>query len=360
MAFAQISIKVQGKKHKKEVRFEVTNDLAKETMSILHATAHSILRDLDRRFVNTSVVNDLIAIFQPGLHYDKIKDYPQKSLENVSKDFLVNHDQLERAWKELHMLKDVEMVKHCDSKGKPRDAVQMSDIWPQVVSCIDEQSAPKVAAAKPALELLLMLEATNCGVERDAGMKRSLKDVMHGNGKSETVDTRLRVLIEGPALERAKGALGYNETLYEAAQQFLLTKRRHDAEHAKPRKSPGNHSEEHKEKLSKAATSTSLGHNDEQPSGIRMQTESTSYEVVELPDDDGAQDLFAGFSEMFQDGSMPAYPSTKKPTPKKKTGGRKAPLECVPQEPSHAADHASDDEDLAEDGEEGGGGSVTE
>ena len=72
-------------------------------MSILHATPHSIRQDFDTRFVNMSVIDDLMAIFRPQLYYDKISDYPKEALDNVSKDFQVDHDSFGKTWKELRL-----------------------------------------------------------------------------------------------------------------------------------------------------------------------------------------------------------------------------------------------------------------
>jgi hypothetical protein len=100
------------------------------------------------------------------------------------------------------------LVKLLLSRKLERADVKIDDIWPTVLSNVDVADASKIASAKQTLELLLLLEATNCGVERDAGLKRTLKNVMNGNGESDTYDSRLRVLSEGPALSSAKSTTG--------------------------------------------------------------------------------------------------------------------------------------------------------
>ena len=111
---------------------------------------------------------------------------------------------------------------------------------PQVLSKICPTDADKSEAAAPALRQLIMLEATNTGVERDAGWNLKLKSVMHGLGATETVDNRMRVLTEGPKLEAAKNSSSFDPLLYEAAQEFLRAKPRHslDSTTAQTTRSP--------------------------------------------------------------------------------------------------------------------------
>ena len=166
MAFYQIRLTVQTKKHKHPVEFEVTAALARETMAILHATAHAIIRDLDRRFVNTGIVTDLLSIFEAEVKHERIECFAtcEEPLKKVAKDFNVTEESFYKAWKELQMRKEVELAKVMKRQNMKREDVKIDDGWPQVLSTIDESGNAQIAAAKPALGLLLMLEATNCGV----------------------------------------------------------------------------------------------------------------------------------------------------------------------------------------------------
>ena len=51
----------------------------------------------------------------------------------------------------------------------------------------------ELGAARDALELLLLLEATNVGVERDAGLKRRLDEVTSSRCAPDTTDSRVRI-----------------------------------------------------------------------------------------------------------------------------------------------------------------------
>lgn len=69
------------------VKFRVTPDKLKEALSILHAAAQAILRDIDRRFANTDLSNHLLAIFTPALQHEKTSELPIKSLQEVAARF---------------------------------------------------------------------------------------------------------------------------------------------------------------------------------------------------------------------------------------------------------------------------------
>ena len=57
-------------------------------------------------------------------------------------------------------------------EGKLRDNVKITLLWPPVLTELKKNAVAfaKTAPIFPALDLLLMLEATNAGVERDAGL----------------------------------------------------------------------------------------------------------------------------------------------------------------------------------------------
>lgn len=140
--------------------------------------------------------------------------------------------------------------------------MKIDSVWPLVLN-ITDSAEEKTNKAVPALRQLLILEATNAGVERDAGAKRSLTIVMHGIGKAETVDNRLRVLVEGPSLTAAKNTSGFHNVLYESAQEFLHQKHKHNTDNSKQRNTQGALSDTHKAALSQAACKTQLGDLDE-------------------------------------------------------------------------------------------------
>ena len=326
----KLRFKVQEVTHR--IEFKVTTELAQEAMVIMHALAHCLEDELNKRFVHPGVVTDLLAIWKAAVKHDEQKSHPpDEVLERVAKVIKVEHDDFKKAWKELHMCKEVQMTKLLKERQIHREDIKIDWVWPTVLNKLEESDECRIAAAKPALELLLLLEAKNCGVERDAALKRHLKIIMHGNGHSDTVDSRLRVLAEGPSLASAKGSAGFHNVLYEAAQEFLRAKKRHDAATAKPRKPHGELSEDHKASLSKAAVTSKMSHVDEAPSGLRVPIAKTGdYEVVEMPEDFEAENLFDNIADVAASSS--GYASTQKPIPKaKKQAGKLTPMDRMPK-----------------------------
>ncbi len=71
-----------------------------------------------------------------------------------------------------------------------------------------------------ALELLLMLAATTAWVERDAGLKRELGQVMTAAANPATVDARLRLLSDGPPVDTMKTSSRFHPLIEETAKRI--------------------------------------------------------------------------------------------------------------------------------------------
>ena len=119
-----------------------------------------------------------------------------------------------------------------DSEGREglpqtRDEIPELPFWKRVYKTLTGNSADSSSDTEDALhalDLLLLLESTNAGVERDAGMKRDLDEVSQHKNMADVVDQRLRILIEGPAIEDSKRSQCEHTVLVEAAKDFLVVK----------------------------------------------------------------------------------------------------------------------------------------
>ena len=210
------------------VKWDANPEALQEAVTILHEAAHSVLRDIDRRFQHTGLVPDLVALFNAHVKYDAQGTCERLDgvLNRVAAHFQESAGVFKTSWKQLQQYKEVQIKKE-EKAGNHRQNMKIEMLWPHVLLNMTGESKAGTAAAWKALNLLLALEATNAGVERDAGLKRRLKEVMQGLGKAETVDSRLRVLQDGPVLKTAKNNLGVHPKLYEAAQDFLCVAKRH-------------------------------------------------------------------------------------------------------------------------------------
>ena len=235
--------------------------------------------------------------------------------------------------------------------------MKIDSVWPLVLNIMDS-AEEQTNKAVPALRQLLILEATNTGVERDAGAKRSLKIVMHGMGKAETVDNRLRVLVEGPSLTAAKNTSGFHNVLYESAQEFLHQKHRHNTDNSKQRNTHGALSDTHKAALSQAACKTQLGDLDEVPLRVVCPVDSAagSSEVVMMMEKKDISSIFDEVESTFaadSTGRSSGMKSLEKPVKGKGKGKKMNPLAHLPDEPESPTKESFEASD-------GDGGSGTE
>ena len=230
----------------------------KEVLIVLRAAGGSILRDLQRRFVKTGVVTDLLHVYCPA--YDMSRQgVPESALGRIGEHYKKDADGtagLTAAWKALQLRKEVvisTILKEAEVRAEgpqERTAVPFQECWRRVLQSVDLSPVAQeaVEAARDSVELPLLLECTNSGVERTAGLKRLLDEVMNGQGKASTIDARLRVGEEGPAWSKVTIE---HEFILESCKHFKTRVERREEEQKKR--------QAHQKRTPEAKANASLG-----------------------------------------------------------------------------------------------------
>ncbi len=217
-------------------------------------------------------------------------------------------------------------------KRQAEASVSLHEAWCPVLETIqqDKDAAEKVQVALPAVELVLIIEGTNAGVERDAGLKRMLDEAMRSaDCGAETVDARLRILSEGPCIDAMRQTKADHPLLVKAWQEFLIREKRRPGKE-KDRKRPGPMTDSHKERLSSAKKRPKSALNADAPEVALPSGPLEGEEFVEVKEVDGMTpsnptSLLRDLSDPFASG----FASIQKPVPKKsRTKGKL--LSCIP------------------------------
>ena len=365
----------------KEIVTEITAQTVKESVSVLYAYGHCLMRDLARRFCGTYVVTDLQIIWKVDLDLTLADSaIPCAVLTRVAKFFHVELSIFETAVTELHKLKTTMLEDICAAEGKDTSkasTLTLHVVWSQVVPAAEadplllEQTQP----AHRSLKLLLMVKPTNAMVEGDAATKRRLKVQMGGEANPLLVDQRMAIVTEGPAANTPD--LSSHPLIVEAAREFMGRKNR-QVTASKVKAGPDGLSDEHKAKIASSLKSPVKASNHEDPVGTNLVdgvTESSSvddeeYDVLSaagLASPDALWSMIDDVDETFikdSTGRAGGLAVVQKPAPKKKKGGKaRAKRSSAPSSASSSAapmpvvseagveDYTSDaEEDAAKDG----------
>jgi hypothetical protein len=295
---------------------------------------------------------------------------PMPCLNRVAKHFNADPEAFEAAWKALQLHKEVEIgtvLKEAEgrrSMPQKREDIPADFLWRRVYRTVRGEVADAPAATEAshcALELLLLLECTNAGVERDAGMKRNLDAVSQNRNTANVVDQRLRITVEGPSIETSKGNQCEHTVIVEAAKDYLAVKDRREQKHGE-RKRAAPKSEATKLAMRAAAKKPKTSHNTEEPDAKILESlskynggaaeDGIEIAVLEEGSDDEVLDpnqFFGNLDELFDadpTGRSSGLASVAKPVPKKKRSGAKGKaLDCLPK--------GAEEEEAVEEGPEG-------
>ena len=196
-----------------------------------------------------------------------------------------------------------------------------------------------------------MLECTNAGVERDAGLKRNLDDVTKSGCKSDTVDSRMRVFAEGPVIEASKTEARICPLLLEAGADFLMRRaRRAGTTGSRKRSAPL--SSKHKSNISAASKRPKVAHNADEAEVDLPDGDAPEGTAIAAAEDQEATvgTLFGDLEEQFAEdatGGASGFKSVQKPVPKKLLSKQKGNvMSCIPgsAEEEEAGDAGGDEE----------------
>ena len=310
-----------------EVEMKLTSELMQEVMAVLVAYGGSVLRDLARRFSGTSIVKDLLVAFDVVFEFRNGESQaPESSLKRLAEFFKVPPEDLKQAWRILQLRKDVYVHDLLERGGsaKTRQDINFVSCWAAVLDNLtgEAEVLEEVNAAMRPLKLAILLEPTNAGVERDAGLKRTLKIVMEGHGSPDTIDARMRVCAEGPPV--GKGDIKSDVILVEAVREFLFRANRRES--AGRRQMPARLSPKHKARISATRKRPATARNADDPVGVAFLNNEGRDEGAqeEIEDGDSLEEVDANElheAQTLQFGDLAAFaetlPSLQKPPPKR-------------------------------------------
>ena len=214
-----------------EMKFDA--DMLLEGIAILRKYANVLVDGLDRRFVNTNLVDDGVQAF--SLEYDHTRDAePTDSLKRLAEHFGNVFIEFHKSWEHLQHEKETfiqDALQGAAISGLTRAGLRPTVVWPQILRKIDSnpESLKNGQMAKNALEDFLVIEPTNASVERDANIVRLVRDATGNTAEADLVDSRVRMKIEGPEIHKAirssKGTTEWHPLLHEAAKDFMVDRR---------------------------------------------------------------------------------------------------------------------------------------
>eukprot|EP00973_Karenia_brevis_P092477 12412603-Karenia_brevis.AAC.1 len=180
---------------KYSVEMDMPVDLLPECMAILRKYAHVVTENLDKRFSNTSLVDDAVAAF--SAEYDHSKDpEPTPSLQRLAKHAKSDYATFHKAWEHLQHEKEnyiqSQLQEAAVLKGLTRADMKATEVWPVVLCKVDSnpESLQQSQPAKASLEEFLLIEPTNASVERDANIVRLIRDTTNNKAEADLLDAR--------------------------------------------------------------------------------------------------------------------------------------------------------------------------
>ena len=234
-------------------------DLVRESLAILRKAVTVLQKDVKSKYAETDFASDVRQAFSVSWRHDK--DPEPGCVQRLIKRLKYNEEAFSKAWRDLHQHKESVITDILDQnvlKGMQRDPVNPLLLWPAVLRKVSDVPAQweAVKIAAELLEVALLLEPSNAGVERGAGTLRAVKDIMHGGGDPLTKDSRVRMKLEGPEASkvvkrRAADETDHHPLVREASKDFLLKVRRLNGTNAGCTKHAL--TDEHKENISNAA-----------------------------------------------------------------------------------------------------------
>lgn len=280
---------------RKTIEMNFDGDILQESIAILRKYARVLHDDLDKRFVNTGLVDDGIKAF--SLEYDHTRDAePTDSLERLAKHFDVDFREFHRSWEFLQHEKETfvkDALHGCVISGASRAGLRPTVVWPKILCNLDcnPESLSKAEIAKNALEEFLLIEPTNASVERDANVVRLIREATGNAAEPDLLDSRVRMKIEGPEINKViyspNGKLDWHPLLREAAKDFLVDARVMTGTTAGLQR--GSYTQDHKANIAAGRKRRRVGIAEDLATDVRLGNEAPDWDEEPDPSEDPGQ-----------------------------------------------------------------------